>query len=165
MKKIVLLIIALAICASLCGCVFIRVYEKNEFVRSAGEVEKVEFYDICNGDGLYPKYYVPKSEPSIDSLDEHYSPKAELPVYRYEAFISDLNSLSFKRVYVSVNDDVYRTERNYIGIAAKITYTDGRYEIISQYAQISYMGNDASEYLNECPSYRWNNFISKYYGG
>ena len=31
MKKIVLLIIALAICASLCGCVYIRVYEKNEY--------------------------------------------------------------------------------------------------------------------------------------
>ena len=165
MKRFALFFLILALCVSLCGCVFIRVYEKNDISRSAAAVEKIEFYNICDDVGLYPKYSIPKNEPSIDELDEYYSPVSELPVYRYEAFISDLNDLSFRRVYVSVNDDIYRTERNYMGIAAKITYSDGSLEIVTQYAQISYTSGVAYEYLSECRDHSWNSFISKYYGG
>ena len=163
MKKISLIILTAILCLSLSGCIWIRVYEKNDTARDASKISKIEFYDIDDNVGLYPKYAIPSSEPSIDELDKHYSPKYELPEYRYEAFISDLDDVYFKRIYVGLFEENERTPKNYTGITVKITYSDGSFEVLSRDAQIFYGKNGTYEYLNQCTERRWNKFISEYY--
>lgn len=163
MKKLSLIILTTILCLLFSGCVWIRVYEENNTPRDASKISKIEFYDINDSVGLYPKYAIPSTKPSIDELDEHYSPKYELPEYRYEAFISDLDDIYFQRIYVGFFEENPRTDKNYTGITVKITYANGSFEIISRDAQIFYGTDSTEEFLNQCTERKWNKFISEYY--
>ena len=145
--------IILALSTTLTGCMIIPVYSWNRI--EPDTVTSIQIYDLDD-----------------NSYEERYQGNfrtTEIPDYTIEeedkeAFLKDLSRITFNNPIILIPLS-FQPKRSYGRWTARINYTDGSYQLISNkgYGGI-YDADDNMTDLRQgtCDSEKWNEFIEKY---
>ena len=151
MKRIVLLTISiiLSMCC-LSSCIIIPI--DHHFEIDASTVLSIQIYDLCEFDGYSSQFC------------ETETPVYEISAEQNEDFISDLNSIEFTD-YIIIVLAAIDPSFNYHTWTARINYSDGTYELISDggYGETYDSNNEwVSSHHWSCDAAEWEAFIGKY---
>ena len=160
LRKILAMLLVLLLFVSLTGCLFIPAWEKIDMRYDPSEIASVELYDLTHG-GYSDRFHGTKG--NIDQMEEDLDPIATLDAEQYEAFVRDLEDLTFTNhffvILVAANDPIY----TYYGYTLKITYLNGDYDIISRSCQLYDKTEKYEENNWHCDEDAWNGFINSYF--
>ena len=160
LRKILAMLLVLLLFVSLTGCLFIPAWEKIDMRYDPSEIASVELYDLTHG-GYSGRFHGTKE--NIDQMEEDLDPIATLDAEQYEAFVRDLEDLTFTNhffvILVAANDPIY----TYYGYTLKVTYLNGDYDIIAPSSQLYDEGEDYDENTWNCDEEVWNSFINSYF--
>ncbi len=135
---------------TLSGCIIIPQYKNFEI--DPAEIASIEIYDLRESD-TYGEQFL-----------EDTSPVCEIPGEEIDDFTRDLAEIEFTR-YIIIVLAAVDPSFNYGDFVARINYTDGSFELLSDGGWGQTFDQDGeviSSHRYGCDSEEWEEFIGKY---